>query len=170
MPNRMDTILSTGAGVVRRFKARLAGLTGVWRTLAEQHGEVMVLMERAKASDEKFTTLWPTIKRELVSHEKAEVREVFPTLRTSPVTRSFADHHDAEANQLEYLMKKIDELAIGAQERRDTFQTLSDTVAHHAKEEETEIFPKAQEAFGKEVAERLDAKFKAAKKRVAEAV
>jgi len=170
MPNRMDSILSTGAGKVKAFRARLAGLTGVWRTLAEQHGEVMVLMERAKASDEKFTELWPTIKRELVSHEKAEVREVFPTLRTSPITRSLADHHDAEANTLEYLVKKIDELAIGAQDRRDTFQTLIDTVGRHANEEEHEIFPKAQEAFGKEVAERLDANFKAAKKRVAEAV
>jgi hemerythrin superfamily protein len=170
MPNRMDSILSTGAGVVKRFKARLAGLTGVWRTLAEEHGAVMVLMERAKASDEKFTALWPTIKRELVSHETAEVREVFPTLRTSPITRSLADHHDAEANTLEHLVKKIDELAIGAQERRDTFQTLISTVGRHATEEENEIFPKAQEAFGKEVAERLDASFKATKKRVAEAV
>jgi hemerythrin superfamily protein len=166
----MDSILSTGAGVVKSFKARIAGLTGVWRTLAEQHGEVAVLMERAKASDEKFTELWPTIRRELVSHEKAEVREVFPTLRTSSATRSLADHHDAEANQLEYLIGKIDELAIGAQERRDTFQKLIDTVLHHAKEEENEIFPKAQEAFGKEVAERLDEKFKATKKQVAEAV
>jgi hemerythrin superfamily protein len=170
MPNRMDSILSTGAGKVKSFKARLAGLTGVWRTLAEQHGEVMVLMDRAKASDEKFTELWPTIKRELVSHEKAEVREVYPTLRTSPITRSLADHHDAEANRLEHLIKTIDELAIGAQDRRDTFQTLIDTVGHHAKEEENEIFPKAQEVFGKEVAERLDANFKAAKQQVAEAV
>jgi len=170
MPNRMDSILSTGAGVVKSLKARVAGLTGVWRTLAEQHGEVAMLMERAKTSDEKFTELWPTIKRELLSHEKAEVREVYPTLRTSPETRALADHHDAEANQLEHLIKTIDELAIGAQDRRDTFQKLLDTVLHHAKEEENEIFPKAQEAFGKEVAERLDASFKRVKKQVAEAV
>jgi hemerythrin superfamily protein len=170
MPNRMDSILSTGAGKVKAFRARIAGLTGVWRTLAEQHGEVTVLMTRAKGSDEKFTELWPTIKRELISHEKAEVREVFPTLRTSPITRAYADHHDAEANQLEYLIRTVDELAIGSQERRDTFQRLIDTVAHHAKEEENEIFPKAQEAFGKEVAERLDVSFKAMKKQVSEGI
>jgi hemerythrin superfamily protein len=127
-------------------------------------------MERAKASTDKFTQLWPTIKRELLSHEKAEVREVFPTLRTSPVTRILADNHDAEATQLEYLIKKVDEVAVGAEERRDAFQALIDTVSQHANEEETEIFPTAQAVFGKEVAERLDRNFKAEKKRIAEAV
>ncbi len=169
MPNRLDSLLSTGAGKVKAFRARLSGLTGVWRTLAEQHGEVTMLMERAKGSDEKFTELWPTIKRELLSHEKAEVREVFPTLRTNPKTRPMADHHDAEANQLEHLIRTIDDLAIGSPHRKDTFQTLLDTVLHHAKEEETEVFPAAQEAFGAEVAQRLDANFRATKKRIADA-
>jgi len=169
MPNRIDSILSTGAGKVKAFRARLSGLTGVWRTLAEQHGEVAMLMERAKVSDEKFTALWPTIKRELLSHEKAEVREVFPTLRTNPKTRPMADHHDAEANQLEYLIRTIDELAIGAAARKEAYQKLVETVLHHAKEEESEIFPAAQKAFGDEVATRLDKAFRATKRRVAEA-
>lgn len=104
MPNRMDSMLSHGMGKAKAVKARLTGLVGVFNTLAEQHGEVMALLERAKTSDEKFTHLWPTIKRELISHEKAEVREVYPYLRTYPETRALADHHDTEANELESLI------------------------------------------------------------------
>jgi len=79
-----------------------------------------------------------------------------------------ADHHDAEAGALEHLIQRIDALP-ASQERRDTFQTLLDTVSHHAKEEESEVFPAAQAAFGDEVAQRLDVNFKAEKKRVTEA-
>lgn len=44
-----------------------------------------------------------------------------------------------------------------------------DTVLRQAEDEETEIFPAAQEAFGDEVAARLDRSFRATKRRVAEA-
>lgn len=170
MPNRMDSMLSHGMGKVKAVKARLKGLHGVFRTLAEQHGEVSVLLERAKTSDEKFTELWPTIKRELISHEKAEVRELFPYLRIYPETRALADHHDAEANQLEWLIKQVDELAIGSEQRKDVYQKLIDTVLHHAREEESEIFPKAMECMGKELAGQVDVKFKSTKDQIAKTV
>lgn len=170
MPSRMDSMLSTGMGKMKAVKARLKGLVGVFKTLTEQHGEVAALLERAKSSDEKFTELWPYIKRELVSHEKAEVRELYPYLRIYPETRALADHHDAEAGQLEWLIGKIDELPIGSQERKDRYTELVDMVLHHASEEEGEIFPKAQDCMGKELARQVDAKFQATKKVIADQV
>jgi hemerythrin superfamily protein len=170
MPTRMDSMLSTGMGKLKAVKARLKGLTGVFKTLTEQHGEVVALLERAKTSDEKFTQLWPTIKRELISHERAEVRELYPYLRIYPETRAMADHHDAEANTLEWLIAQVDELGIGTQERKDTFQRLIDTVVHHASEEESEIFPKAQEEMGKQLARTVDERFLATKEAVAASI
>ena len=170
MPNRMDSMLSQGMGVVKGVKARLSGLVGVFKTLAEQHGEVTALLESAKASDDKFTQLWPTIRRELISHEKAEMREVYPVLRAREATRALADHHDAEASELEQLITSIDELAVGAPARREMYQRLIDTVLHHAREEESDIFPKAQDAIGKDQAEALDARFLAAKQQIAVAM
>jgi hemerythrin superfamily protein len=166
----MDSMLSQGMGKVKGARARLAGLVGVFKTLAAQHGEVTVLLERAKSSDEKFTELWPTIRRELISHEKAEIREVYPVLRAHEVTRRLADHHDTEAAQLEQMIAAIDGLGIGSPARRDLFQRLIDTVAHHAHEEESEIFPRAQDAIGKDQAEVLEARFVAAKQQIAQAV
>jgi hemerythrin superfamily protein len=170
MPNRMDSMMSHGMGKVKAVKARLSGLVGVFKTLAEQHGEVTALLESAKTSDEKFTQLWPTIRRELMSHEQAELREVYPVLRARDATRALADHHDAEAAQLDALIANVDSLAIGSPARRDMFQTLIDTVTHHAREEETDIFPKAQDAIGKDQAHALEARFLACKKQIAESI
>src|SRR5262249_42560909 len=153
--NRMDSILSQGMGKVKAVKARLSGLGGVFRTLAEQHGEVTALLERAKMSDDKFSQLWPTIRRELLSHEQGEMREVYPVLRAHDELRALADHHDEEAREMEQLIAKIDELAIATPARRDTFQQLIDRVIDHAREEEDDIFPKAQGVIGKDQAEAL---------------
>lgn len=167
MPSRMDSILSHGMGKVKAAKARLSGLVGVFKTLAEQHGEVTALLERAKASDEKFSQLWPTIRRELLSHEQAEMREVYPMLRTRDATRALADHHDAEARELEQLIASVDELAFGSSAQREMFQRLLDKVVHHAREEENDMFPKAQHAIGKDQTEALEARFLATKQQIA---
>ncbi|HEU4726732.1 MAG TPA: hemerythrin domain-containing protein [Kofleriaceae bacterium] len=160
-------MLSRGMGKVKAVKARLSGLVGVFKTLAEQHGEVTALLESAKASDEKFTELWPLVRRELLSHEQAEMRELYPLLRASEATRTLAEHHDAEASELEMQIISIDELGIGSPERRELFQRLIDAVTDHAREEETDIFPRAQDAIGKDRAQALEAPLLAAKHQIA---
>jgi hemerythrin superfamily protein len=170
MPNRLDSTLSHGMGKLKAVKARLSGLVGVFKMLAEQHGEVTVLLERAKASDEKFAQLWPTIRRELLSHETAELRVLYPMLRTRDETRKLADHHDAEAREMEAMIAAIDELAIGSPERSHVYQRLVDAVSHHAHEEEADIFPRAQEAIGKAEAEAMEARFVAVKQQITESL
>jgi hemerythrin superfamily protein len=169
MPSRMDSMLSHGMGKVKEVKARITGLVGVFATLAEQHGEVAALLESAKRSDEKFGELWPTIRRELISHEQGELREVYPVLRARDATRELADHHDAEAAQLEQLIMTIDNLAIASPARREHFERLVDMVLRHAREEETDIFPKAQDALGKDEVKELEEPFLAAKQQIAQA-
>jgi hemerythrin superfamily protein len=170
MPNRMDSMVSHGMGAFKSLKARLSGLVGIFRTLAEQHGEVTALLERAKVSDEKFTELWPTIRRELMSHERAEMRELYPLLREHASTRQIADTHDEEAAQLEALINEIDQLAIGSDVRRERYKVLIEKVRSHANEEERDFFPKAQQAIGKDQAQQLDSRFLAAKRQIANAV
>jgi hemerythrin superfamily protein len=170
MPNRMDSMLSHGMGKMKAMKARLSGLVGVFKTLAEQHGEVKVLLDRAKSSNEKFVELWPTLRTELLSHERAEMRELYPLLRAYPETMLLANHHDAEAGELESLIQRIDALPPTAAERHALFEQLVDKVTHHAGEEERDIFPKAQDVLGKDRAIQLEKTFLAAKQQVAHVV
>ncbi len=164
MPNRMDSMLSKGAGVMKGVKARLEGLTGVFKTLAEQHGEVTAMLKRLQSKPEKQAELWPEIRRELLSHERGEVREVYPVLRQHVQTRALAEHHDQEAAEMERLIERIDTAT--AADWRPLFDQLVDTVIRHANQEESDIFPKAQEAIGAQAAKDLEPRFLAAKKQL----
>ena len=165
MPNRMDSMMSKGAGVMKGVKARLDGLVGVFRTLAEQHAEVSTLLKRLQDKPEKRSELWPEIRRELLSHERGEIREVYPVLRQHVATRALAEHHDQEAADLERLIERLDMAT--ADDWLPLYDQLVDTVIQHAGEEETAIFPKALEAIGDKQAKELDARFLAAKKQAA---
>jgi len=170
MPTRIDSMMSRGLGKVKAMKARLSGLVGVFKTLAKQHGEITALLELAKISNHKFTELWPKIRQELLSHEKAEVREVFSVLRSYDATCALADRHDVEASELEHLIAHVNKLPIGSPKRREKFQQLTNMVLNHVREEENKMFPKAQKVIGKQEAEALNTKFLAAKQQIAEAL
>ena len=168
MANTMDQVISKGAGLMHELKARMDGLVGVFGTLAEQHGEVKVLLKRLQDKPEKKPELWPEIRRELLSHERGELRVVYPVLRQYVQTRALAEHHDQEATEMENLIEKL-ELA-QALDWQALYDQLVDTVIHHAEEEEKEIFPKALDAIGDQTAKDLDERFLAAKQHAASAV
>ena len=122
-----------------------AGLVGVFQTPRRTtRRRSSRSSKRARANDERFADLWPQIRTELLSHERAELREVYSVMRGRDDLRAFAEHHDVEANELEHLIRSIDELAIATPERNDLYRSLIETVTNHAREEEQEIFPKAQ--------------------------
>jgi hemerythrin superfamily protein len=169
MSTRMDSVISKGMGQVKGLKPRVTGLVGVFRLLAQQHAEVTALLERVRGSDDQRAELWPTIRRELVSHERSEVRELYPVLRAMRATRELADHHDDEARELEQLILHLDATELTSRTWGTLFDHLADTVIEHAKEEESQIFPAAQEALGEARAKELEDKLLRAKMQIADA-
>lgn len=168
MANRMDSLVSKSIGKMKGVRARLEGLVGVFRTLAEEHGEVSVLLRRLQERPEKQLELWPLIRRELLSHERGEQRVVYPVLHQYAETQALAEQHDQEAAQLESMIDRLDRATID--EWPSLYNQLVDTVVRHAKEEETEIFPIAREVIGDATAKDLDDRFLAAKQQAAEVV
>lgn len=169
MPNRSYTPVSTTSDQPTP-RAGADHLVGVFRTLADQHTQVADLFEQVKASPESRALLWPQIRRELVSHEHSEVRELYPVLRQIEETRALADHHDQEARELDALIARLDALDISSEEWTERFEQLVKTVLHHAKaEEEAKIFPIAQQALGEVRAIDLEAKVLAAKQAISAA-
>lgn len=162
MPNPVDTMISKIKGVIKPIE----GLQGVFRTIAQQHREISALLKRLQEHPDKRPELWPEVRRELLSHERAEMRVVFPVLREHTATRAHAEHHDTEADEMEDLIDEIDSQAIGW---RPLFDKLVHAVLRHAEEEEKVIFPVAQEVIGKVAAEDLDQRFLAAKGQVTDA-
>ena len=166
MPNPLDSMISKGKGAIKSVEAHLEGLRGVFRTLAQQHGEVSALLKRVEHDADKRRDLWPTIRVELLSHERAELRELFPVLRQHEATRALADHHDADAREMERMIARLEKLDIESEAWGTLFSELTDAVVAHAGEEEQVIFPVAQQAIGEVVADDLDRKVLAAKRQL----
>jgi hemerythrin superfamily protein len=169
MPNRVENIASKAVGKLKSAKAAVEGLSGVFRRLAQEHGEVTALLMRVKhSSDPKVrSTLFATIKKELLAHEKSELKAVYPVLLEHPDTQQIAAHHNQEAAQLEQMITELAALDAGDASWQAKFEALADTVQHHATEEEEQIFPQAQRVLGEGVPDALLAAYEKTKAEIA---
>jgi hemerythrin superfamily protein len=164
MANRMDHAIAKTRGTAKAVKARVEGLTGVFATLAKQHGEAGSLLHAVVADRSKREELWPQIRAALLSHERAEMRVIYPELRMHDELRALSNRHDAEASELERMIHDLDEVDIASDTFGNLFERLADTVGRHAIAEEHNIFPLAQRVIGKDRAKELDPKFLATQK------
>jgi iron-sulfur cluster repair protein YtfE (RIC family) len=150
MTDFLDQAASKTMGGMKAAKATLEGLTGVFRHLAQEHGEVSALLMHVKlSSDPKVRAeLFPKIRAELLSHEKGEVAVVYPALRAHAETQLMADKHDGEASQLEKVIDELTKLPVESEVWGTTFEALVDLVQRHVTEEETVFFPAGERVLG----------------------
>lgn len=162
MSNRMDHAVAKTKGVMKGIKARIDGLSGVFETLAKQHGEALSLLDAVRKDATKRAELWPQIRTALLAHERSEMRVLFPELRMYDELRPLANQHDAEATELERMIHDLDAIEIASATWGNLLDRLADNIKRHANEEETDTFPRAQDAIGVARAKQLDAKLAAA--------
>lgn len=94
--HRTEKAASKVMGTAKEAKAVLSSVTGVFKELMREHGEVTALLLRVKASSdaEVRSDLFPKIRAELVSHEKGELAEVYPVFRKHEQLAAYAEQHD----------------------------------------------------------------------------
>jgi hypothetical protein len=168
MPSRTDEMASKVVGAVKAIKATFEGLSGVFKELVKEHGEVGALLMRVKmSSDEQVRReVFPQIRSELLSHEKGELREVYPIFRQHPELQQFAAEHDKEATELEQMLNELSALPVNDPSWSSRFDKLFEMVKQHVKEEEDDYFPTAEKVLGKDESERMDERFLKVKKEV----
>ncbi|HKU39315.1 MAG TPA: hemerythrin domain-containing protein [Polyangiales bacterium] len=149
MTNRAQELVSKAVGTAKAAKATLEGLTGVFRHLEREHGEVSALLVRLKASSDPDVRreLLPTIRRELLAHEEAEQRALYPALREHPHTTRMAEAHDRDAESLEAAVKELNSVAVDSPHFQPMLERLIERVQHHVREEEDDYFPVAPRVF-----------------------
>ena len=164
MPNPVENIASKAMGAMKGGKAALEGLRGVFRKLAQEHGEVAALLMRVKSSsDPKVRAdLFPKIRNELLSHEKAEMTIVYPAFREFPETVDIAEKHDREAGALRNQLDLLNVTVYDDPSWTTQFEALVDLVQRHVAEEEGDFFPKGQKLLG-DRAEELQKEFEEVK-------
>ena len=96
-----------------------------------------------------------------------KLNEVYPAVAVHPEGRPLVDRHAGEAAQLESMIERLDALATSTEAWDALFDKLVETVIAHAGEEESQIFPAAQDLIGDDRARDLEDIFLAAKERIA---
>lgn len=165
MPTIMDSLKAKGRGIAERLEARSKGLVGIFARLSKEHGEVSALLDIVRKDPSKRVALWPKIRLALLGHERGELESLYAELRADARGSEIATLHDAQAAQLESLVRSVDGAAIESETWSATFDQLMIAVMVHAEEEETELFPQAQDVLGKDRARALEDVFVAAKHR-----
>jgi hypothetical protein len=153
-------------GTAKAAKATLAGVTGVFKELMREHGEVTALLLRVRSSSdlEVRRELFPTIRAELVSHDKGELAEVYPVFREHVGLAPFAELHEREAGILDRTIQRLSAISYEDPAWSGAFAELVEAVSRHIKEEESEYFPVASRTLGKAATEAMTARYAAKKK------
>jgi len=165
MPNTIEQLSVKAVGTMNAVKAGFNGLRGVFLHLAEEHGEVGAMMKPlAKSNDPQLRREhFPKIRAELLSHERAELAEVYPALNQNPTTHELVVLHNQEAAQLEAAIGAIDALDPATEAWGHAYERLLALVQQHVEEEEKDFFPKAQAAIGENAADAMLARYEVAK-------
>lgn len=166
MPIHMEKAAAKAMGAAKKIQGTVKGLSGVFTTLMEEHGEVSVMLHRLESSTDSETRarLWPTVRKELASHEEAEVEVLFGAFQQRSETSHLALHHNEEAQQLSLLIGKIEAMDIDDPMWLASLQDLVRLVRHHVQEEERHTFPAGQRALGAAMAKELNAAYLAKKR------
>jgi hemerythrin superfamily protein len=165
MANPVEHIKAKVAGISGAAEARFKGLKGVFTKLAEQHHQVSSLLSTIEKTDDltRRAALWAEIRRELVSHEQAELLQVYPLLEDYETTREIARLHTQAAGELETAVQELDGIGFQSDAWQPALERLIEKVRAHVELEEEQLFPRAQEILGDDVARELEVPFERAK-------
>lgn len=170
-PNRSDEMKKEEAragikGAAKQAKTALKGQTGIFDTLAKEHGLVSSLMNQVREGDvETRRQLFPKIRAELISHAHAEEEEFYSVLLGYEETREIALHSMDEHEEIERLVDEIDSVEVESEAWMRAFEQMRERVEQHVQEEENELFPLARDALERAELAELDDRFMHEKER-----
>jgi len=165
MPNTIEQLSVKAVGTLNAVKAGFNGLRGVFLLLAEEHGEMSAMMKQVSKSDDAQVRRehCAKVRAALLSHERAELAEVYPALAQYESTRESALIHEREAGEIESAMRAVDALDPAGNAWGSAFERLLALVERHVEQEEKYFFPEAQAAMGDAAAAALRTRYESAK-------
>src|SRR5690606_40654877 len=98
----MSEIAAKLRGTVKQAATVLKGQTGIYATLAKEHGEVASLLKQAEytADSDVRHQLLRTIRHELTAHARAEERTLYEALTHLDGTRTRADNGQTDPDEI----------------------------------------------------------------------
>ena len=142
--------------------------------LKEDHQKVRGLLseleETTERSSDKREKLLAAIEQELKIHTRIEEEIFYPAFRDAAQKKDDKDlYYEAleEHHVVDLVLPEIKETDADSEEFGAKAKVLKDLVEHHAEEEETEMFPRAQKLMDREELHRLGGELAKAKESMA---
>lgn len=139
---------------------------GVFRRLVEQHQRACERFERLRraATPDERQSEWAALRRELLSHERGEVLEVYAALEGYDAAREMLEQHTREANELESVINELAAVPYESEEWKAKLLDVAALFEEHVREEELDFFPRAQEMLGEELSRELEERYAGAQR------
>lgn len=117
------------------------------------------IKDTTNRAEKTRTEQFAKLKREIVTHHKAEEVVLVPVLKDHSETKDMGLEIVEEHELLEYLMDKLDKLDVTDEKWGVRFGVLTEVLNHHLDEEEDEITVKGKEVIDKDKLKDLSDKF-----------
>lgn len=117
-------------------------------------------LEKAKGKERK-EKLFEELHNELEAHAYMEEKAFYPEIKDPKTTHDLTLEAYEEHHVVKVLLKELAALGKDHDEWDAKLKVLQENVEHHVKEEENELFPKAEKIIGdraEEVAEKMQEK------------
>ena len=168
MPHPTEHTVASRAGTLGPVSTHAQSLSGVFRLLAEQHRQAAGLLRRAERCEDaaERQALWIEIRRQLLSHERGEALELYPSLEGYDAARDIIAQHSRQAEELESVINEVEEVDYTSDAWTARVQDVVALFEEHVEEEEGDFFPRAQEILGERTAAELEERFIGAQREV----
>jgi hemerythrin superfamily protein len=162
---RPTNITGKAAGKMKAMKHGLEGHTGIMKKLAEEHGEVSMLLEKCSLTGdpEKRRELFTKIREELLSHAKGEERIFYARLRQFDDSRDLIQTAQDEHHEVEDMIDRLSSMGYAGDDWGELFDELKDSVKEHVKVEESQIFSAAKDLLDSSELKDLEQRYVQAK-------
>lgn len=121
--------------------------------LKEDHREVEELIAQLEEGADKETFL--KLKSSLELHTQIEENIYYPALEGKDETDELVTDAYQEHDEVDELLEEMSGTDIESDEFQLLLKQLKDSIKHHVKEEENELFPKSEEVLGAEKLEKM---------------
>lgn len=121
--------------------------------LKEDHREVENLIAQLEDGADKDT--FTKLKSSLELHTQIEENVYYPALEGLDETDELISDAYQEHDEVDELLEEMSGTDVGSEEFQDLLQQLKESINHHVKEEENELFPKSEEVLGAEKLEQM---------------
>ena len=129
------------------------------KLLKEDHDRVKKMLAEGESTTERGEKtreeLFARLKSDLEIHERMEEEVLYPALKSHPKARDLALEGYEEHHVVDTILAELEQTPPSDEQWGAKFKVAKENLEHHIEEEETQMFPKARNAFSDDELEQM---------------